>query len=47
MHTIGRLKRSTESKWDIETKGNNNILWHSGAYFRYSRAVYPTMCEII
>lgn len=34
MHTIGRVKRVEDSKWDFQPKGfNNNIRWHAGHIF--------------
>lgn len=31
MHTISRVKRVEDSKWDFQPEGfNNNILWHAG-----------------
>lgn len=31
MHTIGRVKRVEDAKWDFQPRGfNNNILWHAG-----------------
>ena len=34
MHTIGRLKRVENAKWELQPRGlNNNILWHAGHIF--------------
>lgn len=34
MHTIGRVKRVEDIKWDYQPAGfNNNILWHAGHIF--------------
>lgn len=34
MHTIGRVKRVEDEKWDFQPEGfNNNIRWHAGHIF--------------
>lgn len=34
MHTIGRVKRVEDAKWDFQPEGfNNNIRWHAGHIF--------------